>query len=85
MHSASTGSNTPDENMSVKVAQAINEVVAAYSVDEHQLEIRLKIPDDWPLSSFEVKDMKVVGVDGNRWRAWKWGVQRTFSAHVSLE
>ena len=86
-HSASTGSTTSsivDENMSVKVAQAINEVVAAYSVDEHQLEIKLKIPEDWPLHNVEVKDVKMVGVDEKRSRAWVMGVQQTIYAHVSL-
>jgi hypothetical protein len=50
MHSVSTESNNPslvDESMSVKVTQAINEVLATYSMDEHQLEIKFKIPFDW--------------------------------------
>ena len=86
-HSVSTESNTPsivDERMSVKVAQAINEVVATYSVDEHQLEIKFKIPVDWPLHRVEVKDVKVVGVEEKKWRAWVLGVQQTLYAHVSL-
>lgn len=85
-HSVSTESNTPsivDESMSVKVAQAINEVVATYSVDEHQLEIKFKIPFDWPLHRVEVKDVKVVGVEERKWRAWVLGVQQTLYAHVS--
>ena len=85
--SVSTESNTPsivDESMSVKVAQAINEVVATYSVDEHQLEIKFKIPFDWPLHRVEVKDVKMVGVEEKRWRAWVLGVQQTLYAHVSL-
>ena len=70
--------------MSVKVAQAVNEVVAAYSVDEHQLEIKLRIPVDWPLHRVEVKDVKMAGVEEKRWRAWVLGVQQTIYAHVSL-
>jgi len=70
--------------MSVKVAQAINEVAAAYSVDEHQLEIKFRIPVDWPLHRVEVKDVKMVGVEEKRWRAWVLGVQQTIHAHVSL-
>ena len=72
-----------DENLSVKVSVPLNEVVASYFVDEHQLEIRLKIPVDWPLNRIEVKDTKCVGVDENRWRAWVWAVQHTIWAHVS--
>ncbi|KAF8970121.1 hypothetical protein BDZ97DRAFT_1792056 [Flammula alnicola] len=78
-HAASDG--LADEHLSVKVASAVNEVVAAYSVDEHQLEIKLRIPGDWPLHKIEVRDVKRVGVDENRWRAWVLGVQQTIWAH----
>ena len=80
-HAVSDG--LADDVMSVKVANAVNEVAAAYSVDEHQLEIRLRIPPDWPLHKIEVRDVKRVGVDENRWRAWVLGVQQTIWAHVS--
>jgi len=82
-----------DEKMSVKVVStsgstsvgAGGEVVASYLVDEHQLEIRIRIPSDWPLHRVEVKDdVKRVGVDENRWRGWVLGVQQTIWAHVSL-
>lgn len=72
-----------DENLSVKVSMPLNEVVASYLVDEHQLEIKLKIPVDWPLHRIEVKDTKRVGVDEDRWRAWVLAVQQTIWAHVS--
>jgi hypothetical protein len=76
-----------DEKMSVKVVStsgAGGEVMASYLVDEHQLEIRIRIPSDWPLHRVEVKDVKRVGVDENRWRAWVLGVQQTIWAHVSF-
>ncbi|KAK7439775.1 hypothetical protein VKT23_017349 [Stygiomarasmius scandens] len=69
-----------DENLSIKVASLTNEVAASYLVDEHQLEIRLKIPTDWPLHRVEIKDVKRVGVDENRWRAWILAVQQTIWA-----
>ncbi|KIY44621.1 hypothetical protein FISHEDRAFT_26224, partial [Fistulina hepatica ATCC 64428] len=47
-----------------------NEVVASYLVDEHQLEIRIRIPSDWPLHRVEVRDVQRIGVDEQRWRAW---------------
>ena len=84
VRSHATTDSLADENMSVKVASAVNEVAAAYSVDEHQLEIRLRIPGDWPLHKIEVRDVKRVGVDENRWRAWVLGVQQTIWAHVRL-
>ncbi|KAF5380135.1 hypothetical protein D9615_006188 [Tricholomella constricta] len=70
-----------DENLTIKVASSVNEVVASYSVDEHQLEIKLKIPADWPLHKIEIKDMKRVGVDENRWRAWILAVQQIIWSH----
>lgn len=83
-----------DESLSIKVAtfnagsgvgvaSSTNEVVASYLVDEHQLEIKIRIPSDWPLHKVEVRDVKRVGVDENRWRAWVLGVQQTIWAHVS--
>lgn len=77
------GQELADDNMSVKVAAAVNEVLASYLVDEHQLEIKLKIPPDWPLHKIEVKDLKRVGVDNDRWRAWILAVQQTIWSHVS--
>ncbi|KAJ3757954.1 hypothetical protein EV360DRAFT_44950 [Lentinula raphanica] len=71
-----------DENpLAVKVASGVvNEVTATYSVDDQQLEIRLRIPGDWPLHRIEIRDTKKVGVDDNRWRAWILGVQQTIWA-----
>ncbi|KAJ7702616.1 hypothetical protein B0H16DRAFT_1394969 [Mycena metata] len=66
-----------DDNLTIKVATAVNEVVASYLVDEHQLEIKLKIPSDWPLHKIEVKDVQRVGVEETRWRAWILAVQQT--------
>lgn len=72
------------DGVSVKVVGGNSEVVAAYVVDEHQLEIKLKIPPDWPLHHIEVRDEKRVGVDENRWRAWVLGVQQTIWTNVSV-
>ena len=76
------------EGLSVKVIGGSStsgggEVVASYAVDEHQLEIRLRIPGDWPLHKIEVRDEKLVGVDEKRWRAWVLAVQQTIWVHVS--
>ncbi|PFH48098.1 hypothetical protein AMATHDRAFT_66268, partial [Amanita thiersii Skay4041] len=70
-----------NENFTIKVITSANEVVASYAVDEHQLEIRLKIPADWPLHKIEVKDVKRVGVDEHRWRAWILAVQQSIWSH----
>lgn len=76
------GQELADDNMTIKVAAAVNEVMASYSVDEHQLEIKLKIPPDWPLHKIEVRDLKRVGVDNERWRAWILAVQQMIWSSV---
>lgn len=65
-----------DENFTVKVFPSVNEVMASYLVDEHQLELKLKVPGALPLQRIEVKEVKKVGVDDLRWRAWMLSVQQ---------
>lgn len=72
-----------DENMKVKVAGAVHEITATYLIDEQELEIRLKLPSDWPLHSIEIKDSKRVGVTEDRWRSWILGVQQILTFRVS--
>lgn len=78
-----SGDALVDGNFTVKVIPTANEVVASYLVDDHHLEIKLKIPSDWPLHKIEVKDLKRVGVEENLWRAWLLAVQQTIWSHVS--
>ncbi|KAH8102265.1 hypothetical protein BXZ70DRAFT_63905 [Cristinia sonorae] len=64
-----------DENMKIKVANAVSEVTASYAVDEYQLELKISLPPDWPLHSIEIQD-KRIGVSEDRWRAWILGVRQ---------
>ncbi|EGO03442.1 hypothetical protein SERLA73DRAFT_101568 [Serpula lacrymans var. lacrymans S7.3] len=64
------------ENLAVKVAPAASEVTASYTVDEHALELTLRMPSDWPLHRMEIRDTKPVGVSEDRWRGWVLGVQQ---------
>jgi E3 ubiquitin-protein ligase listerin len=70
-----------DENLTVKVSNAVNEVTASYLIDEHQMEITLKMPSDWPLHKIEIKDKRVAVLE-NRWRAWVLGVQQIIWSQV---
>ena len=72
-----TVADLADDKLTIKVLTAVNEVTASYLIDEHQLEINLKLPSDWPLHSIEVRD-KRLGVDEMRWRAWVLGVKQIF-------
>lgn len=77
--SSEAATELEDDTFKIKVAPNISEVVASYLVDEHQLEMKIKIPTDWPLHKIEVKDIKRVGVDEKYWRSWMLGVQQRIS------
>ncbi|OBZ77520.1 E3 ubiquitin-protein ligase listerin [Grifola frondosa] len=77
--SAGASEDLSDEHLTIKVASAVNEITASYTVDENQLELTLKLPSDWPLHSIEIIDTKRVGVADERWRAWVLGVQQILS------
>ncbi len=64
-----------DEQFKVRIVRDDTEVVAVYLVDEHSLELRLRLPADWPLARLAVTGPKRVGVDEERWRRWVLGVQ----------
>ncbi|TRM62271.1 hypothetical protein BD626DRAFT_558116 [Schizophyllum amplum] len=85
VRTADSAADLTDENFVVKVATAVHEVTASYTVDEHQLEMKLKIPADWPLHKIEMRDVKTVGVDERRWRSWMLAVQQVLwfqSGHI---
>ncbi|EKM56485.1 uncharacterized protein PHACADRAFT_92839 [Phanerochaete carnosa HHB-10118-sp] len=65
-----------DEHLKVRVASSVHEVTASYAVDEYELELRLRLPSDWPLHAVEVTDAARVGVTEDRWRSWVLGVQQ---------
>lgn len=73
-----------DEAFKVRVINAASEVVASYAVDDHQLEMKVKIPGDWPLHRIEVNEGKRVGVDESRWRRWMFAVQQVVWAQVGV-
>lgn len=72
-----------DENLKIKVASNVHEVTASYTVDEYALELRLRLPADWPLHAVEVTDTARVGVTEDRWRSWVLGVQQILTFRVS--
>lgn len=75
-------SQLSDENMKVKVANAVNEITACYTIDEQELEVKLKLPSDWPLHPIEIREGGRVGVTEDRWRAWILGMQQILTFRV---
>ncbi|KAL4401160.1 RQC complex protein [Malassezia pachydermatis] len=72
-----------DEAMTIKVLSS-NEVVATYTVDEHPMEIGVRLPPDYPLHGVEIRDIKRVGVSEAQWRAWLLAVQQLLSGKNGL-
>ncbi|KIJ37270.1 hypothetical protein M422DRAFT_33818 [Sphaerobolus stellatus SS14] len=70
-----------DDTFSVKVATAVNEVLATFNVDEQQMEIGVKLPAGYPLRGVEVRPIKKVGVTEKVWRRWLFAVQQVITAH----
>lgn len=71
-----------DETFTVKVAATVHEITASYAVDEYALELKLKMPADWPLHTIVTKDSNRVGVSEDRWRSWILGVQQILTFRV---
>ena len=71
-----------NEDFTVKVAMAVNEVKAVFVVDEQAMEIGIKLPNEFPLLQVEVKDVRKVGVHDRQWRAWILGVQQVITIQV---
>lgn len=65
-----------DENLAVKIAHAVHEILVTYVIDEQQMEIGVRLPADYPLHGVEIKDVKRVGVTENKWRGWLYNVQQ---------
>ena len=80
----SLASDLTDENFTVKVANAVSEITAAFAVDEYSLELKLRLPPDFPLHTIITKDSNRVGVTEDRWRSWILGVQQILTFRVGI-
>lgn len=68
-----------DENLSIKVNQVTNEIKTIYLIDEQRMEMVVKIPESFPLSSVLVLGPLRLGVKENQWKAWLLASQRVIS------
>lgn len=80
-------SKLEDEAMTIKF-QGSNEVIATYVVDEHPIEMGVKIPNDFPLHAIEIRDPadagKRVGISESQWRAWILATQQLITSKNGL-
>jgi E3 ubiquitin-protein ligase listerin len=73
-----------DESVTIKIAQATSEVSLAYTVDDQQLEMSVRMPTEYPLKLVEVRDVRRVGVTEDKWRGWLFAVQQIISTQVRV-
>lgn len=76
-------SKLQDEALSIKILST-NEVIATYVVDEHPMEIGVKIPPDFPLHGVEIRDIQRVGITEAKWRSWLLAVQQLITGQNGL-
>lgn len=68
-----------DENLTIKVNRITNEIRTIYVIDEQKMEMVVKIPETFPLSSVLVLGPLRLGVKENQWKAWLLASQRVIS------
>ncbi|EEB05191.1 ubiquitin-protein ligase E3 [Schizosaccharomyces japonicus yFS275] len=54
----------------IKVNRLTREVLFIYRVDEHKLELSIRIPAAYPLRQVRIEGLQRVGVNERQWRAW---------------
>ncbi|KAK4058560.1 hypothetical protein OIO90_000004 [Microbotryomycetes sp. JL221] len=72
------------DDFNVKVAQGAHEVKAVFVVDEESMEISVRLPNEFPLQQVEVREVRKVGVNDEKWRAWLLGIQQVVTNQNGL-
>lgn len=68
-----------DDNLTVRVNRVTNEIKSIYVIDEQTMEMVVKIPHTYPLSSVTVEGPLRLGVKESQWKAWLLASQRVIS------
>jgi len=68
------------ENFSIRVLSALKEIHTVYAIDDQNMEVVLKLPDDFPLHGVTVQGVHKVGVPDDRWRAWLLALQQVINS-----
>lgn len=59
-----------DEELVMKPSISGGEVTATYIKDESRITMRIKFPEDYPLSNVEVECVSKLGLPEGKWRRW---------------
>lgn len=71
------------DEWTIRMAPITGEVVVSFAVDEQALEICVDIPTDYPLHPVKVREIRKLGVEDKKWRAWLLAVQQVITSQVS--
>lgn len=72
-------SRLKDDNMTIKANSTTGEIRSVYVIDDQTMEMVIKIPPSYPLSSVSVEGPLRLGVKENQWKAWLLASQRIIS------
>lgn len=58
------------KNLNIILRPRAKEIVASYNVDEFQIDITLKMDEEYPLSQVKIEHGKLAGISETQWRHW---------------
>ncbi|CCU74310.1 RING zinc finger protein [Blumeria hordei DH14] len=59
-----------EKELIIKVAKKVREVSASYEIDEMVMEIRIRIPEDFPLGLVQIESVSRVGISEQKWNSF---------------
>lgn len=59
-----------EKELIIKVAKKVSEVSASYEIDEMVMEIRIRIPEDFPLGLVQIESVSRVGISEQKWNSF---------------
>lgn len=65
-----TGGNDEEEQLIVKVAPRVREIIASYEVDEQHMSIMIRLPPTYPLHNATVEGINRVAISEKKWQTW---------------
>lgn len=68
-----------DEALSIKVNNVTHEIRASYLIDEQNLVISFKLPNNYPLNNVEVIGVSRVGITEQKWKQWIMSTQHVIT------
>lgn len=68
-----------DEALSIKVNNITHEIRASYLIDEQNLVISFKLPNNYPLNNVEVIGVSRVGITEQKWKQWIMSTQHVIT------